>query len=101
MFQITDFVWAENDWKVFSCDCDGRMCRFDLFSGKHVLDIIFRNKILKGIAVSSDSKQIYTASHDGEIREMYNRMVRYLQKINVRYLYLYLDQYKNYLEDKK
>lgn len=63
---------------MFSCDGDGRMCWFDLFSGKHVLDIILRNKILKGIAVSSDSKQIYTASHDGEIREMYHKNVRYL-----------------------
>ncbi|XP_025202982.1 cilia- and flagella-associated protein 57-like [Melanaphis sacchari] len=73
--KITDLVWANSDWKLVSCDVDARMCIFNLYTNEHVIDIKFLNKTFVSLAVSNNMKQIYTASPDGRVRELYNRTV--------------------------
>lgn len=51
------------------------MCLYNLYTNKEVIDIKFQDQVINGIAVSNDSKQIYTASEDGKIRELYYRTV--------------------------
>jgi hypothetical protein len=74
--QITDLVWAANDWKLYTCDGDGGLCRFNLYTDQHITDMVFRGQSICGLAVSDNLKEIYTVAQDSSVREIYGRMVR-------------------------
>ncbi|XP_060845642.1 cilia- and flagella-associated protein 57-like [Rhopalosiphum padi] len=65
--KITDLVWANNDWKLVSCDVNGRVCIFNLYTNEHVTNIKFWKKTFVSLAVSNNMKQIYTVSSDGRV----------------------------------
>uniref|UniRef100_A0A2S2R5C2 WD repeat-containing protein 65 n=1 Tax=Sipha flava TaxID=143950 RepID=A0A2S2R5C2_9HEMI len=72
---ITDLVWAANDWKLYTCDGDGGLCRFNLYTDQHITDMVFRGQSICGLAVSDNLKEIYTVAQDSSVREIYGRMV--------------------------
>lgn len=68
-------VWTANDWKLYSCDDRGHICSYNLYTNKEDGNIKFQNLIINNIAVSNDSKQIYSVTEDGHIRELYHKTV--------------------------
>lgn len=68
-------VWTADDWKLYSCDDSGRICFYNLYTNKEDGNIKFQSLVINNIAVSNDSKQIYSVTPDGHIRELYHRTV--------------------------